>query len=304
METIKKLEDLVNAVRTLKEKKMVSVAYGQDLHTLQAVSLAIKEGILNATIFANKDEVRRVCESNNIDMSMFEVVDIKDEKEAVRQAVRLVRERKADFIMKGLCQTATYMRGLLDKQEGLLPEGRVLSHAAVIESPNYHKLLIASDVAVIPQPDLSMKEAMINYDVQIAKKMGIERPKVAVIAAVETVSPKMQATVDAAILSVMNKRGQIKDCIVDGPLAMDLAVSKEAAEIKKVSSEVAGDADILIMPNIEAGNAFFKALTKLGNAEIAAIVTGTIAPAVLTSRGDSEKSKLYSLALAALVSER
>jgi len=128
--------------------------------------------------------------------------------------------------MKGLCQSATFMRGILDKQEGLLPEGHVLSHAAVIESPNYHKLLTASDVAVIPQPDLAMKEAMINYDVQITKKLGVEKPKVAVIAAVETVSLKMQATVDAAILSVMNKRGQIKDCVVDGPLATDLAIVK------------------------------------------------------------------------------
>ncbi|MFU2157628.1 MULTISPECIES: bifunctional enoyl-CoA hydratase/phosphate acetyltransferase [Caldisericum] len=304
METIKKLDDLLQAVRSLREKRTVSVAYGQDLHTLQAVSNAIREGIVNAIIFADKDEVKRVCETNNIDMSMFEVVDVKDEKEAVRQAVRLVREKKADFIMKGLCQSATYMRGILDKQEGLLPEGKVLSHAAIIESPNYHKLLIVSDVAVIPQPDLSMKEAMINYDVQIAKKLGIEKPKVAVIAAVETVSPKMQATVDAALLSVMNKRGQIKDCIVDGPLATDLALSKESAEIKKVKSEVAGDADILIMPNIEAGNAFFKALTKLGNAEIAAVVTGATAPAVLTSRGDSEQSKLYSIALAALIAEK
>jgi Phosphotransacetylase len=257
MEMIKKLDELLEAVRSLKEKRTVSVAYGQDLHTLQAVSNAIKEGIVNAIIFADKDEVKRVCEANNIDMSMFEVVDVKDEKEAVRQAVRLVREKKADFIMKGLCQSATYMRGILDKQEGLLPEGRILSHAAVLESPNYHKLLIISDVAVIPQPDLAMKEAMINYDVQIAKKLGIEKPKVAVIAAVETVSPKMQATVDGALLAVMNKRGQIKDCIVDGPLATDLAVSKEAAEIKKVKSEVAGDADILIMPNLETGNAFF-----------------------------------------------
>ena len=304
MEPIKRLDDLLDAVRSLKGEKVVSVAYGQDLHTLQAVSSAIKEGLVHAVIFADKDEVKRVCESNGIDMTMLEVVDVKEEKEAVRQTVRLVREKKADFIMKGLCQSATYMRGILDKQEGLLPEGRVLSHAALIESPNYHKLLLVSDVAVIPQPDLSMKEAMINYDVAIAKKIGIEKPKVAVIAAVETVSLKMQATVDAAILSVMNRRGQIKDCVVDGPLATDLAVSKEAAEIKKVKSEVAGDADILIMPNIETGNAFFKALTKLGNAEIAAVVTGAIAPAVLTSRGDSEKSKLYSIALAALISER
>jgi len=238
MEKIKKLDDLLTVLKSNKEKKVVSVAYGQDLHTLQAVSNAIKEGIVQAVIFADKDEVKKVCVANNIDNSMFDVVDVKDEVEAVRQAVRFVREKKADFIMKGLCQSATYMRGILDKQEGLLPEGRVLSHATLIESPNYHKLLIASDVAVIPQPDLSMKEAMINYDVQIAKKIGIDIPKVAVIAAVETVNPKMQATVDGALLSVMNRRGQIKGCIVDGPLATDLALSKESAEIKKLSPKL------------------------------------------------------------------
>ncbi|MGB9694398.1 MAG: bifunctional enoyl-CoA hydratase/phosphate acetyltransferase [Caldisericaceae bacterium] len=302
MEQIKKLKDILEAVKQEKEKRIVSVAYGQDLHTLQAVSNAVKEGILKAVIFASRSEVKRVAEANGIDTSMFEIVDVPEEKEAVRQAVRMVREKKADFIMKGLCQSATYMRGLLDKEEGLLPPDAVLSHVTIIESPNYHKLLIVSDVAVIPQPDLKTKEMMINYDVKIAHKFGIANPKVAIIAAVETVNPKMQATIDGAILSKMNDRQQIKGCIVDGPLALDVAVSKEAADIKKIKSDVAGDADILIFPNIESGNAFYKSTTKLGNAEIAALVTGTVAPAVLTSRGDSEESKLYSLALAALMS--
>lgn len=304
METIKTLQGILEAVKGSKEKRVVSVAYGQDLHTLQAVENGVKEGIFNAVVFAGKEEMKRVAQENAIDLSLFEVVDIPEEREAVRQAVRLVREKKADFIMKGLCQTANYMRGLLDKEEGLMPPDGILSHATIIESPNYHKLLIVSDVAVMPQPDLKAKEMMINYDVKIAHKLGIENPKVAVIAAVETVSLKMQATIDGAILSKMNERGQIKGCVVDGPLALDLAVSKEAAEIKKVKSDVAGDADVLIFPNIESGNAFYKSTTKLGNARIAALVTGTIAPAVLTSRGDSEESKLFSLALAALVSGR
>jgi len=304
MERISTLKGILEAVKSSKEKKVVSVAYGQDLHTLQAVANGVKEGIFNAVIFASKEEVKRVAEQNEIDVSMFDVIDVPEEKEAVRRAVLLVREKKADFIMKGLCQTSTYMRGLLDKDQGLLPPDGILSHSTVIESPNYHKLLIVSDVAVIPQPDLKAKEMMINYDTFIAHRFGIDNPKVAIIAAVETVNLKMQATVDGAILSKMYERGQIKGCIVDGPLALDLAVSKEAAEIKKVKSEVAGDADILIFPNIESGNAFYKSTTKLGNAEIAAIVTGTIVPAVLTSRGDSEESKLYSLALAALVSGR
>lgn len=304
MDSIKTLNGILEAVKSNKEKRIVSVAYGQDLHTLQAVENGIKEGIFNAIVFANKEEVKRVAEENSIDISLFEVINVPEEKEAVRAAVRLVREKKADFIMKGLCQTANYMRGLLDKEEGLMPPDGILSHATIIESPNYHKLLIVSDVAVIPQPDLKVKEMMINYDTNIAHKIGIENPKVAIIAAVETVNTKMQATIDGAILSKMNERGQIKGCIVDGPLALDLAVSKESAEIKKVKSEVAGDADVLIFPNIESGNAFYKSTTKLGNAKIAALVTGTMAPAVLTSRGDSEESKLFSLALAALVSGR
>lgn len=304
MEQIKSLKGILETVSNMKEKRVVSVAYGQDLHTLQAVEKGIKEGVFKAIVFASKDEVKRVCEANNIDNSLFEVANVPEEKEAIRQAIRLVREKKADFIMKGLCQTANYMRGILDKEEGLLPPDGVLSHATIIESPNYHKLLIVSDVAVIPQPDLKAKEMMINYDVKIAHYLGIENPKVAIIAAVETVNPKMQATVDGAILSKMNERGQIKGCVVDGPLALDLAVSKESAEIKKVKSTVAGDADVLIFPNIESGNAFYKATTKLGNAEIAAVVTGAIVPSVLTSRGDSEESKLYSLALAALIAER
>lgn len=304
MEQIKTLQGILEAVKSRKEKKIVSVAYGQDLHTLQAVERGVKEGVLNAIIFADKDEVRKVCGENGIDTSLFEVVNVSEEKEAVRQAARFVREKKADFIMKGLCSTANYMRGILNKEEGLLPPDAVLSHATVIESPYYHKLLMVSDVAVIPAPDVGIKEKMINYDVKIAHALGIEMPKVAVIAAVETVSEKMQATVDAAILSKMNDRGQIKNCFVDGPLALDLAVSKESVEIKKVRSSVAGDADILIFPNIESANAFYKTTTKLGGAEIGAVVTGAIVPAVLTSRGDSEASKLYSLSFAALIAER
>jgi len=206
--------------------------------------------------------------------------------------------------MKGFCQTANYMRGILNKEEGLLPSGNILSHTTVIEISTYPKLLVVSDVAVIPFPDLKMKAQMINYNANIVRKFGIAVPKVAVIAAVETVNLKMQATIDGALLSKMNERGQISGCVVDGPLALDLAVSKESALIKKVKSEVAGDADILIFPNIETGNAFYKSITKLGNAKIAAVVTGATAPAVLTSRGDSEESKFYSLALAAFISEK
>jgi len=300
---LRSLKDVVEEVKR-REKRTVAVAYGQDLHTLQAIEKGIKEGMFNAIVYASKAEVERIANANGIDLSLFEVVDTPDENEAIKQAVRAVREKRANVLMKGLCHTANYMRGILNKEEGLLPPGAILSHAFILEIPTYPKLMIVSDAAVIPQPDLKMKQAMINYDVEIAHKLGIDTPKVAVIAAVETVNPKMQATVDGAMLSKMNERGQIKECVVDGPLALDLAVSKEAVEIKKIKSEVAGDADILIFPNIETGNAFYKCNTKLANATIAGIVTGTTAPAVLTSRGDSEESKFYSIAFAALIAEK
>ena len=303
MEQIKRLDEIVEAVKSRK-KRVLSVAYGQDVHTLQAVEKGVREGLFNAINFASKKEVERVASENGIDISLFEVVDVPDERKAIRQAVRAVKEKRADVLMKGFCQTANYMRGILDKEEGLLPTGNILSHTTVIEISTYPKLLVVSDVAVIPFPDLKMKGQMINYNANIVRKFGIAVPKVAVIAAVETVNLKMQATIDGALLSKMNERGQISGCVVDGPLALDLAVSKESALIKKVKSEVAGDADILIFPNIETGNAFYKSTTKLGNAKIAAVVTGATAPAVLTSRGDSEESKFYSLALAAFISEK
>jgi len=293
MEQIKRLDDIVEAVKSRK-KRVLSVAYGQDVHTLQAVEKGVREGLFTAINFASKKEVKKVASENGIDISLFEVVDVPDEREAIRQAVRAVKEKRADVLMKGFCQTANYMKGILDKEEGLLPPGNILSHTTVIEISTYPKLLVVSDVAVIPFPDLKMKVQMINYNANIVRKFGITMPKVAVIAAVETVNLKMQATIDGALLSKMNERGQISGCVVDGPLALDLAISKESALIKKVKSEVAGDADILIFPNIEAGNVFYKSTTKLGNAKIAAVVTGATVPAVLTSRGDSEESKFYS----------
>lgn len=303
MEQIKRLDEMVEAVKSRK-KRVLSVAYGQDVHTLQAIEKGVREELFNAINFASKKEVERVANENGIDISLFEVVDVPDEREAIRQAVRAVKEKKADVLMKGFCQTANYMKGILDKEKGLLPPGNILSHTTVIEISTYPKLLVVSDVAVIPFPDLKMKVQMINYNANIVRKFGITMPKVAIIAAVETVNLKMQATIDGALLSKMNERGQISGCVVDGPLALDLAVSKESALIKKVKSEVAGDADILIFPNIETGNVFYKSATKLGNAKIAAVVTGATAPAVLTSRGDSEEAKFYSLALAAFISEK
>ena len=191
------------------------------------------------------------------------------------------------------------MRGILNKEKGLLPPKAVLSHVTVMQIPTYHKLLVVGDVAIIPAPDFNQKVAITNYLITIAKTLGIETPKVALLAATEQVSTGMPACVEAAVLSKMGDRGQIQGALLEGPLALDVAVNAEAAKIKKLTSQVAGDADCLLFPNIESGNVFFKTCTKFAKAELGAMVMGAKVPCILTSRGDSVKSKMYSIALAA-----
>ena len=206
--------------------------------------------------------------------------------------------------MKGLCSTDKYMRGILNKERGLLPPKAVLSHVCLVQHPHYHKLLVISDIAVIPAPDLKQKQAMINYVVSTAKALGVEKPKVAMVTATEQMLPGMPACVEAAMLSKMSDRGQIAGCIVDGPLALDVALCKEAAEIKKLKSEVAGDADCLVFPNIESANVFYKVSGHFcPGVKMAAMVAGAKAPCVLSSRADSTEVKLNSIALAALTAK-
>ncbi len=297
---ISSIEEILEKARS--SRKKVSVAFGEDAHSLEAVSIGVKQGLFTAVNFASENRVKEEAEKHGIDVSVFETIDVSNEHEAIEKAVKEVRAGNASVLMKGACSSANYLRGVLNKEWGLLPEGKLLSNAAIIQVETYHKLLIISDPGVLPKPSLEEKVKQIEYCVEVAQKLGIEKPKVAVITAVETVSEKMQATIDAAIISMMNRRGQIKGCVVDGPLALDLAVSKESAQIKKVSSEVAGDADILIFPDIETGNAFYKSMTKLANAKTAAILLGTTSPCVIPSRGDSVETKLASLALASIIS--
>lgn len=184
-----------------------------------------------------------------------------------------------------------------------MDQGSILSHVSVLENPNYHKLLIVGDVAIIPLPDLKQKIAIVNYLIKVAQSLGIEKPKVALLAASEQVLPGMPACVDASIISKMAERGQIKGGIIEGPLALDVAIDKESAEIKGVKNQVAGDADCILFPNIESGNVFYKVNTKLCKGEQGAIVVGARVPVILSSRGDSVQTKLYSIALAALLAK-
>lgn len=195
------------------------------------------------------------------------------------------------------------MRAILNKEKGLVPEKAVLSHVSVFDIPAYHKLLIVSDVAVIPLPDLNQKKAIVKYLTNTANALGIDMPKIALIAPSEQVLPKVQSTVEAAILAKMGERGQLTKAVFEGPLALDVAIDKESAEIKKVNSPVAGDADCLLFPNLEAGNVFYKTNTKLGNVTLGAVMVGASVPSVLSSRGDSVQTKLNSIALAALLAK-
>jgi phosphate butyryltransferase len=298
---ITKLDDLLELVKT-KEKKRLVAAYANDSHTIGVVSAAIDKGIVDATLVGDIDTIKKVCAEEGIDPNKFELVQEADETKARVKAVALIREGKGDILMKGLLSTDKYMRAILNKETGLMPgkKNDMLTHMAVFEVPAYHKLLVCSDVAIMPAPDLKQKQAILNYLISTAKNLEITKPKVAVLAATEQVSTGMQACVDAAIISKMGDRGQIKGALVDGPLALDVAINAESAKTKKVGGEVAGDADCLLFPNIESGNVFYKACTKFGGAELAGMVVGAKVPCILTSRGDSAKSKLYSIALAAL----
>ena len=251
----------------------------------------------------DSEVIKNVCQEQGYDVSCLKIIHEPNDVRGAQTAVEMIRNGEADVIMKGLVSTDKYMRAILNKEKGLVTPNTTLSHVTVMECPAYHKLLIVSDAAIIPCPDLNQKMSIIKYVTTTAKALGVEKPKVALIAPTEQVLPKVQSTVDAAILSKMGERGQIPGVIIDGPMALDVAVDKEAAEIKKIRSEVAGDADCLVFPNLESGNVFYKTNTKLGGAKVGAVLVGAKVPSVLSSRGDSVETKLNSIALAAILSE-
>ena len=282
--------------------RRLAVACGEDPHTIEAVGRAVAEGLVQAVLTGNRSKIESVARDNKIDPASFEIVDEPDPGKALARAVARIKAGESDFLMKGLIDSSLYIKAIIDKEKGLLAPGKLLSHVSVIQVPSRRKLIVCADAAVIPYPDLEAKVQILNYCLAVARKLGIGRPKAAIICAVEKVNPKMAPTTDAAILSKMADRGQIKDADVDGPLALDVALSAESAEIKGVRSPIAGEADVLLFPSIETGNVFFKACSYLAGGETAAVVAGTDCPCVLTSRSDSEDSKFYSIALGALIS--
>lgn len=284
--------------------KIVAVACAQDEDALLAVDNARRNGIINAILVGDMEKIRAIAKACAIDLNAYECIDIADLTEASRKAVELVSTGKAQLVMKGLVDTSIILKAVLDKEIGLRT-GNALSHVAVFDlGSHYHKLLLITDAAMNIAPDLNTKKQIIENAVVVAKALDIETPKVAAICAKEKVEPKMPATVEAAELQAMNERGEIKGCLVGGPLALDNAVSLEAAKLKKISHPVAGDADILLCPTIEAGNVLYKSLGFLTDAKSAGVIVGAKAPVVLTSRADSEDSKLNSIALGVLMAAK
>jgi phosphate butyryltransferase len=297
---LKNLNELNRLVQGGPRKKL-ALAAAQDQHALGAVLKAWKENIIEPVLVGDKHAIKSICESNNFDVNGATIVHEPDPDKAVELAVRMVSSKKADVLMKGKIGTSTLLKAVLNKEWGLRT-GNLLSHFALFEVETYHKVIAVTDVAMNIAPNLQEKIAILNNSVACLNRLGYEMPKVAVLGAVEMVNENMEATLDAALLSKMNQRDQIRNCIIDGPLAFDNAVSLESARHKGIRSEVAGDTDLLLMPDIEVGNVLYKSLVFFAKADVASIILGAAVPIVLTSRSDSEKAKFDSILLAAAAS--
>ena len=292
-----KLQTLIDQAAE-QPKKTVAVAVAEDHEVIEAVVKAVQSQLAQFRLYGNQETIMNMLQEHGIQPSEhIEVISATSNVEAAELAVKAVRSGEADVLMKGNIPTASILKAVLNKEWGLR-KGGVLSHVAAFEVPNYDRFIIITDAAMNIAPDVQQKAAIAQNAVEVARAIGVEVPKVAPIAAVEVVNPAMQATIDAAMLTQMNRRGQIKNCIIDGPLALDIAVSQIAAEHKGIQSDVAGKADILLVPTIEAGNVLYKSLVYFANAKVGAIIAGAKAPIVLTSRADSAETKVYSLALA------
>ena len=301
MKPIQSLDQLVSHVKDLRLNKRIAVACAQDENTLGAIDRGVEEGFVTALMLGDEKKIREKCAQQGIDSSRFEIIHIPDDRQATREAVRMVKENEADVLMKGLVGTDQFLKAVLDKEKGLLPPKAIMSYVCAIQVPAYNKLLFVSDTAVLPFPDLNQKIAMVNYSVNMARKFGIETPRVALISAMEKMSEHFPAHSDYALICKMADRGQIRDCIIDGPVDIFLACDKESIEIKGVPTPVNGEADVLIFPSLEAANAFYKGLMLFAGGELAGLIQGTEKPIVVMSRSESAMSKFYCVALSCLM---
>ncbi|WP_078545856.1 phosphate butyryltransferase [Litchfieldia alkalitelluris] len=299
------LNNLIGKAKEI-NKKTIAVAAAEDHEVIEAVVQAINHKLGNFLLYGDREKMLELLHSMGEEYVKHEdikVIHCNSKEKSAELAVKAVHSQDADVLMKGNIQTSTLLKSVLNKEYGLRT-GRVLSHTAVFEIPNYDRFIFVTDAGMNISPTLEQKVEILNNAVSVARSIGVETPKVAPLAAVETINPSMSASLEGAVLTQMNRRGQIKNCIVDGPLGLDNAVSLAAAKLKGIESEVAGMADILVVPSIEVGNILYKSLVYFAGAKVGAVISGAKVPIVVTSRADSAESKLYSLALAVCYSEK
>jgi phosphate butyryltransferase len=298
---IKTLSQIEEKVLALKKKHRLAVAWAQDINTIGSVHKAVKKGIIEAVMIGRSSEILNICRTEGLDEKVFRIIEADNEFQASQEAVRMAKKDEADIVMKGLVGTDKFLKAVMDKDAGLMLPDAVLSYVGVLEIPAYHKLLFITDPAVIPFPDLDQKIAMAGYAVEMARKFGVEKPKVALIGASEKMSRHFGNSVDYAIMCKMAERGQIKNCVMDGPLDLFLACDKKSVETKGVETPVNGDADILLFPSLESCNPFYKGLMLFAEGELAGLIRGTEKPVIVMSRSESEKSKYFCITLSCLM---
>jgi phosphate butyryltransferase len=295
----KNLLELQTLIDLSKPPKKLVLAVSQDVFSLNAIHKAYQAGFIEPVFIGDREETFHIINEKGYDFKNIDFIEEPDDEKCVEKAVKMMHNGEADILMKGKVATPVLLHAVLNKEWGMVTGG-LLSHLAFFGVSTYHKIIAVTDVAMNIAPNLREKISIIENSVKYLNALGIEKPKVAVLGAIEMVNENMRATTDAALLSKMNQRDQIKNCLIDGPLAFDNAVSFESAHHKNIKSEVAGDTDLLLMPDIEVGNVLYKSLVFFANAKVASLILGASAPIVLTSRSDSEESKYYSILLAAI----
>ena len=293
---LKNFAELERKVLASKDKRVIALACAADEHSLEAIRDARRVLGVEYVLIGDKDAIVQAAEKVGFAVDDDKIIHADTAEEAAQTAVSLIREGKADILMKGQLPTATLLKAVVDKEHGIR-QGGLMSHVAVLESPNYHKLMFITDGGMVTNPGLEQKKAILENCVRFVRQLGYDMPKAAVLAAVEVINEKMPETVDAGNLARMNKEGEIEGCLVDGPLSFDLAISEESARIKGVKSCMAGDADIFIAPEMATGNILAKSLIYLGDAKMAGCVLGAKAPIILVSRGASAEEKMLSILL-------
>lgn len=292
---------MVERVLSFHRKHRIAVAWAQDANTIGAIHKASSYGLIDAILIGQPIEIKNICRKAGIDSSLFSIVESPDEAEAAHQAVLMTRSGDADIAMKGLVGTDKFLKAVMDKKEGLMIPGAVLSYVCAIQIPLYHKLLFITDTAVIPVPSLEQKAAMAKYALEMAGKFGIGKPRIALLSATEKPSRHFSSNHDYGLMLQMAKEGLFPDCIMDGPLDLFLACDKKSVDIKGVETPVNGDADILLFPSLESSNPFYKGLMLFAGGELAGLIRGTEKPVIVMSRSESEMSKFYCIALACLM---